>query len=175
MNRTLRLGRFLIITTPLYSKWTDFSIHGSFCIKTMLGACWFPCMCSNHNKNKMCSERFFFSREKRKKRNWPLPFVSFVYRTHIQFDGAFALFFSLMMKMYIERVCSVLKQYLHLILFVYSRDAIQKLIIFIKRQSRLMTGGNHFQGHPVNEHWKIKKRLTVCSVYHGWHQSQGYN
>jgi hypothetical protein len=79
---------------------------------------------------------FFFEREReRRKRNGPLSFRSNKYI----FDGAFALFFSLM----IEDVCSMLKQYLHLIL---SSDAIEKLIIFI-----LMTGGNSSQGHPVNE------------------------
>ena len=39
---------------------------------------------------------------------------------------------SLMMKMSIERVCPVLKQYLHLILIVQS-DSIEKLIIWTKR------------------------------------------
>lgn len=128
----------------LFDPWV---IH----IKTLLKACWFRCVCWNHNKNKMCSDSsssspFFWmgEREKKTKLAAPICFIRLSYK--YIFDSAFALFlFSDDEDVYWMRLFCV-KTIFTPHSLVRQSDAIEKLIIFI-----LMTGGNSFQGHPVNE------------------------
>jgi hypothetical protein len=151
----------------LFDPWV---IH----IKISLTACWFPRVCSNHNKNKMCSDSFFFLERERRKRNCPrsLPFVSFV-QIHIWWCIC-PFFSSLMMKM------SILNARLFCVKTIFTPHSLVGCYWKTYHLHPNDRRYNSSQGHPVKR--TNRNTLNVCSFYQHllswhqhWHDAQGYN
>lgn len=125
--------------------------------KRLLQGCWFPCICSNHNKNKMCIDSLRKKNEITRSLVLSLSlFLSFIVHIYIHIWWCICPVFSssFCIENWMRLFCVKTIFTPH---FLWS-DSIEKLIIFV-----LMTGGNaSFPFSRTSGQWT----LIVCSSYH---------